>query len=48
MREEPPKSKSPSKSSTISLIRVTELNNTESAILKYIQNKSFKQEHDQL
>ena len=48
MREEPPKSKSPSKSSTISLIRVTELDNTESAILKYIQNKSFKQEHDQL
>ena len=41
-REEPPKSKSPSKSSTISPISVTELNNAESAILQYIQNKSFK------
>ena len=47
-REEPPKSKSPSKSSTISPISVTELNNAESAILKYIQNKFFKQEYDQL
>lgn len=47
-REEPPNSKSPSKSSTISPISVTELKNAESAILKYIQNKSFKQEYDQL
>jgi len=46
--KEPPNSKSPSKSSTISPISVTELNNAESAILKYIQNKSFKQEYDQL
>ena len=46
--EEPPKSKLPSKSSTIGPISVTELNNAESAILKYIQNKSFKQEYDQL
>ena len=47
-REEPPKSKSRSKSSTISPISVTELKNAESAILQYIQNKSFKQEYDQL
>ena len=47
-REEPPNSKSPSKSSTISPISVTELKNAESAILKYIQNKSFKQEYHQL
>ena len=47
-REEPPKSKSPSKSSTISPISVTKLNNAESVILQYIQNRSFKQEYNKL
>ena len=47
-REEPPKSKSRSKSSTISPISVTKLNNAESVILQYIQNRSFKQEYNQL
>ena len=46
--EEPPNSKSPSKSSTISPISVSKLNNAESVILKYIQNRSFKQEYNQL